>query len=89
MKAIMAISDRVIVIHHGVKIADGHTAGRWCAIATSSSPISASEPLDADDRSYLQASYGKVQTLWEIGFEVPKGEIVALIGAMAPARRRR
>jgi branched-chain amino acid transport system ATP-binding protein len=29
----------------------------------------------------LQASYGKVQTLWEVGFEVPKGEIVALIGA--------
>src|SRR5262245_51083134 len=28
----------------------------------------------------LQASYGKVQTLWEIGFEVRKGEIVALIG---------
>jgi len=31
--------------------------------------------------AHLQASYGKVQTLWEIGFEVPKGEIVALIGA--------
>jgi len=30
---------------------------------------------------HLQASYGKVQTLWEIGFEVPKGWIVALIGA--------
>jgi branched-chain amino acid transport system ATP-binding protein len=30
---------------------------------------------------HLQASYGKVQTLWEIGFEVPQGEIVALIGA--------
>ena len=30
---------------------------------------------------HLQASYGKVQTLWEIGFEVPKDEIVALIGA--------
>jgi branched-chain amino acid transport system ATP-binding protein len=29
----------------------------------------------------LQAAYGKVQTLWEIGFEVPKGEIVALLGA--------
>jgi branched-chain amino acid transport system ATP-binding protein len=30
---------------------------------------------------HLQASYGRVQTLWEIGFEVRKGEIVALIGA--------
>ncbi len=30
---------------------------------------------------HLQASYGKVKTLWEISFEVPKGEIVALIGA--------
>jgi branched-chain amino acid transport system ATP-binding protein len=31
--------------------------------------------------NHLQASYGKVQTLWDIAFEVPKGEIVALIGA--------
>jgi branched-chain amino acid transport system ATP-binding protein len=30
---------------------------------------------------HLQASYGKVQTLWEISFEVPRREIVALIGA--------
>jgi branched-chain amino acid transport system ATP-binding protein len=30
---------------------------------------------------HLQASYGKVKTLWEISFEVAKGEIVALIGA--------
>ncbi len=30
---------------------------------------------------HLQASYGRVQTLWEIGFEVPQGAIVALIGA--------
>jgi branched-chain amino acid transport system ATP-binding protein len=29
----------------------------------------------------LQAAYGKVQTLWEIEFEVPKGAIVALLGA--------
>jgi len=30
---------------------------------------------------HLQASYGKVQTLWEIAFEVMEGAIVALIGA--------
>ena len=30
---------------------------------------------------HLQASYGKAKTLWDISFEVPKGEIVALIGA--------
>ena len=30
---------------------------------------------------HVQAAYGKVQTLWQIGFEVPKGEIVALLGA--------
>ena len=29
----------------------------------------------------LQAAYGKVQTLWDVGFEVPKGAIVALLGA--------
>ena len=31
----------------------------------------------------LQAAYGKVQTLWEIEFEVPKGAIVALTRALA------
>ena len=30
---------------------------------------------------HLQASYGKVKTLWDISFEVPRGEIVALVGA--------
>jgi len=30
---------------------------------------------------HLQVAYGKVQTLWDISFEVPRGEIVALVGA--------
>jgi len=30
---------------------------------------------------HLQVAYGKVQTLWDVSFEVPKGEIVALVGA--------
>jgi branched-chain amino acid transport system ATP-binding protein len=30
---------------------------------------------------HLQVAYGKVQTLWDVSFEVPQGEIVALIGA--------
>jgi len=31
--------------------------------------------------AHLQASYGKVQTLWDIALEIPEGEITALIGA--------
>ena len=30
---------------------------------------------------HLQVAYGTVQTLWDVSFEVPQGEIVALIGA--------
>ena len=30
---------------------------------------------------HLQVAYGTVQTLWDISFEVPQGEIVALVGA--------
>jgi len=30
---------------------------------------------------HLQVAYGRVQTLWDVSFEVPNGEIVALIGA--------
>jgi ABC-type branched-subunit amino acid transport system ATPase component len=37
---------------------------------------------------HLQVAYGKVQTLWDISFEVPQGEIVALIGPTEPVRRR-
>jgi branched-chain amino acid transport system ATP-binding protein len=29
----------------------------------------------------LEAAYGKLQTLWQIGFEVPNREIVALLGS--------
>ncbi|MBI5585002.1 MAG: ABC transporter ATP-binding protein [Deltaproteobacteria bacterium] len=29
----------------------------------------------------LNAYYGKFQALWDVGFEVPEGEIVALVGA--------
>ncbi|HEX7273592.1 MAG TPA: ATP-binding cassette domain-containing protein, partial [Casimicrobiaceae bacterium] len=30
---------------------------------------------------HLQVAYGTVQTLWDVSFEVPRGEIVALVGA--------
>jgi branched-chain amino acid transport system ATP-binding protein len=30
---------------------------------------------------HLQVAYGRVQTLWDVSFEVPRGEIVALLGA--------
>ena len=30
---------------------------------------------------HLQVAYGTVQVIWDISFDVPKGEIVALIGA--------
>ena len=30
---------------------------------------------------HLQVAYGTVQTLWDVSFEVPHGEIVALVGA--------
>lgn len=30
---------------------------------------------------HLSASYGKIQALWDVGFEVREGEIVALVGA--------
>ena len=29
----------------------------------------------------LQVAYGSVQALWDISFDVPEGEIVAIIGA--------
>ena len=30
---------------------------------------------------HLQVAYGSVQVIWDISFDIPKGEIVALIGA--------
>jgi len=30
----------------------------------------------------VNMSYGDVQVLWDVSFEVPKGEIVVLVGAM-------
>ncbi len=80
MQAIMKISDRIIVLDHGRKIAEG-TPAEVAQTKRSSKSILGMKPMAMLDVDGLSASYGRVQVLWDVSFDVEEGEIVALVGA--------
>ena len=88
MKAIMAISDVILVLHHGRKIefappnevarirkSSGHILGR----AMLSRPEATSSALLAV--AGIQAGYRGVQVIWDVTLEIGRGEVVALVGS--------
>ena len=72
MRAIMRISDRVVVIHHGETIADGRRTA-WFGPERDRRRISARGWPSVLRVETLEVTYGKIQALWGITFDVREG----------------
>ena len=85
MKVVMGISDRVVVLHHGEKIAEGTTV----EVANDSQ-----SDRGLSGRAHrrigggivltlkqIDVYYGNIQALWQVSLSVKEGEVIAIVGS--------
>jgi branched-chain amino acid transport system ATP-binding protein len=93
LSVIFGLSDRIMVLNFGKKVAEGTpeeieenpkvqeiylgTKSTKVAIEVKSSPVQAENLLTVRN---VDSGYGDFQVLFDVSLEVPKGEIVGLIG---------
>ncbi len=95
MQAIMSLSDRIVVLNFGQKLAEGlpaevaqRSAGhrglsRRSEARRRTARASAVHGRDAslDRRRSLEAGYGEVQVLWGVSLKARRGQLTAIVGA--------
>ena len=83
MDLVMSISDHVIVLDYGVKIAEGAPGVVQCRQAGDRGLSRRRGGLGAChvETGIRQVSYGAIQAVRDVSIEVPRGEVVAIIGA--------
>ena len=80
MRAVMSVATRVLVLHHGAAIAEGH-AGGGGARARGGAVLSRRGGVVMLSVENLDVFYGDVRALDDVSLEVPQGAIVAIVGA--------
>ena len=90
IKAIKSLSDRLLVLHHGEKIAEGEPGqrarkpGRHRGISRQEASMNAESTVKADpllDVRGVSAGYGGMPVLHDVTLKVYPAEIVALVGS--------
>ena len=81
MRAVMALAQRVLVLHHGAADRAGHARARWCAIRRWCSSYLGAEAHLMLAVENLDVFYGDAQALDGVSLEVEEGAIVAIVGA--------
>ena len=77
MRAVMALTDRVVVFNHGELLAEGRAADVMQRPEVMTAYLGHAPMLEVRD---LQVAYGAAPALWGVSLDVGAGELLCVVG---------